>query len=74
MHAQAKIEGCCYLVYECPSHASQEQSLGGKKRPSVVNPLSMLYIVLGTIRAKNKKDLAWKYSICSLITAKNLHF
>ena len=19
MHAQAKIEGCCYLVYECPS-------------------------------------------------------
>ena len=34
-------------------HASQEQTLGGKKRPSVVNPLSRLYIVLGTIRAKN---------------------
>ena len=36
-------------------HASQEQTQGGKKRPSVVSPLSMLFIVQGTIRAKNKK-------------------
>ena len=38
------------------SHASQEQTLGGKKRPSVVNPLGMLYTVLGTIKIKNKKN------------------
>ena len=37
-------------------HASQEQTLGGKQRPSVMNPLNMFYIVLGTIRAKNKKN------------------
>ena len=37
-------------------HASQEQTLGGKKRPSVMNPLNMFYIVLGTIRGKNKKN------------------
>ena len=37
-------------------HASQEQTLGGKKWPSVVNPLGMFYIVLGTIKAKNKKN------------------
>ena len=34
----------------------QEQTLGGKKRPSVVNPLGMLYTVLGTIKIKNKKN------------------
>ena len=39
-----------------PVHASQEQTLGGKKWPSVVNPLGMFYIVLGTIKAKNKKN------------------
>ena len=37
-------------------HASQEQTLGGKKRPSIVNPLGMLFNVLGTIKAKNKKN------------------
>ena len=37
-------------------HASQEQTHGGKKRPSAVNPLGMLYIVLGTIRAKYEKN------------------
>ena len=36
--------------------ASQEQTLGEKKRPSVVNPLGMLYTVLGTIKVKNKKN------------------
>ena len=38
------------------SHASQEQTHGGKKRPSVMNPLNMFYIVLGTIRGKNEKN------------------
>ena len=38
------------------SHASQEQTLGGKKWPSVVNPLGMFYIVLGTIKAINEKN------------------
>ena len=37
-------------------HASHEQTLGGKKRPRIVNPLGMLYNVLGTIRAKNEKN------------------
>ena len=37
-------------------HASQEQTLGGKKRPSIVNPLVMFYNVLGTIKTKNKKN------------------
>ena len=37
-------------------HASQEQTLGGKKWPSIVNPLGMLYNVLGTIKAKNKEN------------------
>ena len=37
-------------------HASQEQTLGGKKWPSVVNPLGMFYIVLGAIKAKNEKN------------------
>ena len=35
---------------------TQEQTPGGKKRPSDLNPLGTLYIVLGTIRAKNKKN------------------
>ena len=37
-------------------HAFQEQTLGGKKWPSVVNPLGMFYIVLGTIKTKNEKN------------------
>ena len=37
-------------------HASQEQTLGGKKWPSVVNRLGMVYIVVGTIKAKNEKN------------------
>ena len=45
---------CCFDGYVM--HASQEQTLGGKKRPSVVNPLGMLYTVLGTIKVKNKKN------------------
>ena len=55
-----------YLLGRCPAllligeiraaHASQEQTLGGKKWPSVVNPLGMFYIVLGTIKAKNEKN------------------
>ena len=55
-------------------HASQEQTLGEKKRPSIVNPLGMLFNILGTIKAKNKKKSAWKYSTCSLIIAKIMHF
>ena len=35
-----------------------------KKRPSVMNVLGMLYILLGTIRAKNKKN--WLGNLASV--------
>ena len=37
------------------SQGSQGQTLGGKKRSNVVNPLYMLYIVSDMIRAMKQK-------------------
>ena len=49
-----------YIIYRAPFLQTTARIPGTnprwKKRPSVVNPLSMLYIVQGTIRAKNKKN------------------
>ena len=44
-----------YNIFK-PPNASQEQTLGGKKRPSIVNPFGMLFHMQGTIKAKNKKN------------------
>ena len=43
-----------------PTIASQKQTLGGKKRPSVVKTLTMLHLVFGTIRANKAGYTATK--------------
>ena len=45
-----------------------------KKRPIVVNPLNILYIILSSVRAKNRKKIGLQLLYLYLNDSKNIAF